>query len=75
MFRCRVQAEPGRFLKAASVWMQQQSVAILTPPYEVGEDYLMCELTIGDAFSCLTEQEWLVAIEQFKHFMAAEGVN
>ena len=63
MFRLRLRGEADSLLPAITEWMQATGVGILTPPYEVGEGYLMSELTIGDAFSELSESEWRHKIE------------
>lgn len=65
MFRLRLDGEADQVLPAITDWMQSSGVAILTPPYEVGEGYMMCELNIGDAFGVLSEQEWLHQIKAF----------
>ena len=73
MFRLRIMMKPDLFLTNTTQWMRDNHVSIVTPPFEVGEDYALSELTIGDAFSDLTQQAWLEKIERFKQFMAKKG--
>lgn len=65
MFRLRLEGEADQVLPAISAWMQSSNVAILTPPYEIGEGYMMSELSIGDAFGALSELEWQQQIQAF----------
>ncbi len=65
MFRLRVMAEPETFLQRATQWMQRHGIALVTAPYLVAEDHLMCELSIGDAFAQLSPEHWQQHIDSF----------
>ncbi len=65
MFRLRIACKPAEFFAAATRWMAQNDIAIFTPPYQVGEDHIMCELSIGSAFARKTTDEWEQAINAF----------
>ncbi|EAR09914.1 threonine aldolase family protein [Reinekea blandensis] len=65
MFRLRLRGDANSVLPAMIKWMQATGIGILTPPYEVGEDYMMTELTIGDGFNTLPEEDWLRHIASF----------
>jgi threonine aldolase len=65
MFRLRIHTSPKEFLAKAATWMTENKVAVITPPYEMGEDYCLSELTIGDAFGELTEEQWSKHINSF----------
>ncbi|WKE66997.1 beta-eliminating lyase-related protein [Gallaecimonas kandeliae] len=65
MFRLRIQCQPQRFLEKAARWMRQSGLALITPPYQVGEAHLCCELTIGSAFDQQSRDQWQAAIDAF----------
>lgn len=71
MFRLRIRCQPDAFLERGERWMQQHQVALIPPPYRTDADALHCEITVGDAFDLLNEQEWADWIKQFGEAMAS----
>ncbi len=69
MFRLRINMDPAVFMAKTTQWMIDNNVALITSPFEIGENYAIAELTIGDAFSGLTQDEWQERIESFKQFI------
>jgi len=65
MFRLRVNANPNDFLPKATQWAKDNGVALISAPYKVGEDYLMCELSMGDAFEEQSKEQWQHWIDSF----------
>lgn len=65
MFRMRINLSAEKFLPAATQWMQKNNTAIVTAPYEIGEDYCLCEITIGDAIYDFSYEEWQEKLESF----------
>jgi threonine aldolase len=65
MFRMRIHLPPEKLLAAATKWMQENNTAIVPAPYEMGEDYCLCEITIGDAIYDFTYEEWQAKLASF----------
>ncbi|MDX1342374.1 MAG: beta-eliminating lyase-related protein [Reinekea sp.] len=65
MFRVRMSVDVETYLNTASQWMLDNNVALITPPYETGEGYYLCEMTIGDAFAEQTPAEWQQHLARF----------
>jgi threonine aldolase len=73
MFRVRIDLSPESFLEKTTQWMKTSKVSIVTPPYEVGHNYCMSEINIGDAFSKLSKEEWAEHIERFSRILCADS--
>ncbi|WP_115718950.1 threonine aldolase family protein [Gallaecimonas mangrovi] len=71
MFRLHISTEPATFFEKASAWMQQHSLAPITPPYRTEANGLWCELTIGEAFDALPKEDWQHALAEFSKAVLA----
>lgn len=72
MFRLRIECQPEKWLAATTNWMQSHGVAIIPPPYQIDEDVLFSEVSIGDAFSMLSEDDWEQWIQQFSETLPTQ---
>lgn len=65
MFRLRIDANAEEFLERSITWMTTQDICLIRTPYEINQQYLLAEITIGDGFYKLTKQQWQDAIQDF----------
>lgn len=66
MFRLRVSKKADDVLPSVTQWMLENDCAVFGMPYEQGEQHFACELTVGDAFSQLTQEQWQEKLNSFR---------
>ncbi|GGD74180.1 threonine aldolase family protein [Lacimicrobium alkaliphilum] len=65
MFRLRLRCQPEVFFRLACHWMDEHQIGLIPPPYQVEENVICSEISLGDGFSAMTEAQWLHWLNKF----------